>query len=212
MKKKIYYFLRRIKYKFTKGISIGKGGKIVNTKMMPFSSVGSLSVVHNSVLGKYTSIGRNATIHNTSIGNFCSISWNVTIGATSHPLTYPSTHAFSYISRFQFVANDQKIVKYCIIGSDVWIGTNAIILSGVNIGNGAVIGAGSIVTKDVKPYHVVVSAPAKSIKIRFSEKVIIKLEKIKWWDWKYNKIKLNLDFFQKELSEASLELLAKDEK
>jgi len=70
-----------------------------------------------------------------------------------------------------------------IIGNDVWIGNGARILPNIHIGNGAIIGAGAVVTKDVPPYAVIVGNPGKISKYRFSEEVIDKLEKIKWWDW-----------------------------
>lgn len=69
-----------------------------------------------------------------------------------------------------------------IIGNDVWIGANAIILQGVTIGDGAIIAAGAVVTKDVPPYAIVGGVPAKVIKYRFSDEVILKLLQIKWWD------------------------------
>jgi acetyltransferase-like isoleucine patch superfamily enzyme len=81
------------------------------------------------------------------------------------------------------------------IGNDVWIGTSAIILSGVKIGHGAVVAAGSIVTKSVPPYAIVGGNPAKIIKYRLSEEKIEELLEMKWWDWSEEKIKKNIDFF-----------------
>ena len=79
-----------------------------------------------------------------------------------------------------------------VIGNDVWIGYNAIILSGVKIGDGAIVATGAVVTKDVKPYEIVGGIPAKVIRKRFSDEVIIKLQKMKWWNWPVDKIKRNL--------------------
>lgn len=70
-----------------------------------------------------------------------------------------------------------------IIGNDVWIGQNAIVLNGVKIGDGAIVAAGAVVTKDVDPYSIVGGVPAKIIKKRFSEHVTIKLLELKWWDY-----------------------------
>nr|WP_246566018.1 CatB-related O-acetyltransferase [Tissierella simiarum] len=86
-----------------------------------------------------------------------------------------------------------EIKDLCIIGNDVWIGSNAVILRGVKVGNGAVIGAGAIVTKDVEPYSIVVGNPARVIKKRFSEQIIESLEKIQWWNWSKEIIRKNLD-------------------
>lgn len=79
--------------------------------------------------------------------------------------------------------NEFKNKTRIIIENDVWIGNRAIIMRGVKIGNGAVIGAGAVVTKDVEPYSIVGGVPAKIIRKRFNDKVIEKLEHIKWWDY-----------------------------
>ena len=80
-----------------------------------------------------------------------------------------------------------------IIGNDVWIGDRATILSGVRIGDGAVIGAGSVVTKDVEPYSIVAGNPARPKRTRFDEETIKKLLEIKWWDWPVEKINDNVN-------------------
>lgn len=83
-----------------------------------------------------------------------------------------------------------------VIGNDVWIGFEAVILSGVTIGDGAIIGTRAVVTKDVPPYTIVGGIPAKPIKKRFSEDVISKLLKIQWWNWPENRVKQNIDAIQ----------------
>ena len=76
-----------------------------------------------------------------------------------------------------------------VIGNDVWIGYEAVIMAGVHIGNGAIIAARAIVTKDVPPYTIVGGVPARPIRKRFDEEVIRKLETLKWWDWSAEKIR-----------------------
>lgn len=83
-----------------------------------------------------------------------------------------------------------------VIGNDVWIGYDAIIMPGVKIGDGAIIGTRAIVTNDVPPYTIVGGIPAKVIKKRFSDDIILKLLKIKWWDWPNEKIKANIKHIQ----------------
>ncbi len=77
----------------------------------------------------------------------------------------------------------EKILGYTTIGNDVWIGYGAIIMRGVKIGDGAIIGAGAVVTKDVEPYSVVGGVPAKVIKYRYSEQEILELLNLKWWEY-----------------------------
>ena len=82
------------------------------------------------------------------------------------------------------------------IGNDVWIGYEAVILSGVTIGDGAIIGTRAVVTKDVPPYAIVGGSPAKVLKKRFSDDIIEKLLKIKWWNWPVEKIARSLEYIQ----------------
>ena len=83
-----------------------------------------------------------------------------------------------------------------VIGNDVWIGYEAVILSGVTIGDGAIIGTRAVVTKDVPSYTVVGGVPAKPIRKRFDEETIQKLEEIRWWDWEEERIKKNIQAIQ----------------
>jgi serine acetyltransferase len=76
-----------------------------------------------------------------------------------------------------------------IIGNDVWIGAKATIMSGITIGDGAIVAAGSVVVKDVEPYSMVGGNPAKHLKFRFTEKQIDDLLKISWWNWTEDRIK-----------------------
>ena len=81
-----------------------------------------------------------------------------------------------------------------MIGNDVWIGYEAVIMAGVHIGNGAIIAARAVVTKDVPPYTIVGGVPARPIRKRFDEEVIRKLETLKWWDWSAEKIRRCLPY------------------
>ena len=137
----------------------------------------------NSNVGKFTSIGRRTTIRNALIGNFCSVSYNVSIGATSHPIDRISGSAAFYQSKYGLVDITEKVKNQkTIIGHSVWIGCNAVIMEGVKVGNGAVVGAGAIVTKDLKPYEIVVGIPAKHLRYRFDKEIIDNIEKSKWWE------------------------------
>ena len=93
-----------------------------------------------------------------------------------------------------------------IIGNDVWIGEDALILSGVTVGDGAVIGARSVVAKDVEPYAVVVGNPAQMKKKRFSDEIIAQLLIVAWWDWPIEKIREHLGILLSPDIEALLRL------
>ncbi len=165
-----------------------------------YVSVQEFSSFRNSQIGAYSSLGKRATIWNTQMGKFCSLSWDVTIGAGSHHLDRVSTHAFPYIKKYGFAKENERISKQTKVGNDVWIGTNAIILDGLTVGNGAIIGAGAVVTKDVPDYAVVVGVPAKIVKYRFEQDTINALNHLKWWDWEEDKLKEALALFRQKLT------------
>ena len=123
------------------------------------------------------------------IGKYCSVAPGVSMYTRDHPYKYVSTCPIFYNSVLGFVKEDVIPYGTLEIGNDVWIGRNAAILPSCNkIGDGAVIGAGAVVTHDVPPYAIVSGVPARIMKCRFDEKTISKLEKIKWWDWELSEI------------------------
>lgn len=134
-----------------------------------------------------------------SIGKYCSIAEGVTIIlGGQHRKDWVTTYPFNVFHYEWPAAKDIKghpASKGDIsIGNDVWIGQNALILSGVKIGNGSIIGAGAVVTRDVDDYAIVAGNPAKLIKYRFSQKTIAELIKLSWWDWPQEKIQQNVKF------------------
>jgi acetyltransferase-like isoleucine patch superfamily enzyme len=118
----------------------------------------------------------------TVFGNYCSISENTHIFNANHPPKYFTTHALLFNPQFGCTTEDVLPRTKLVVGHDVWIGLNAIILPSVNsIGNGAIIAAGSVVTKNVESYAIMGGNPAKMIRSRFTPDVIEKLEQSKWW-------------------------------
>lgn len=128
-----------------------------------------------------------------TFGNWCSIAPKVSIHRANHPIQEFTMHPLLYNPVAGFVDTDTLYRPRLFIGHDVWIGDGTIILPSVtSIGNGAVIGAGSIVTKNVEAYSVVVGNPARKIKMRFTPKVIRDLERSRWWEMDKNALKKEL--------------------
>lgn len=179
--KNIFDVLRYQKYRqngniFDNTVKIGKGSSTLRSKY-----------------GKYSGCNSNCIINDTEIGNFVNIAWNVHIGPRSHIYTNFTTHDFIYTKGEHIYSGgiDGKYINK--IGHDVWIGCNVTIMAGVEIGNGAIIAAGSIVTKSIPPYAIVGGNPAKFIKWRFSKKQRVELEQIKWYEWDVQQIIENKD-------------------
>lgn len=122
------------------------------------SKVCSRSELSKVQMGRYSYIGNSCFVVNTEIGNFCSIADNVKIGGAEHPihrvLMSPVFHSGRNIMRKHFAEFDEIATPRTLIGNDVWIGMNAIIKAGVRIGNGAIVGMGSVITHDIPPYTV----------------------------------------------------------
>lgn len=155
--------------------------------------------IQADAIGKHTYINKYSLIdkNTKSIGRFCSIAYNVKIGLAGHPTNWISTHTFGYEKKYGFISQnrsfDEMVPERCVIGNDVWIGANAIILAGVKVGDGAIIGANSLVTKDVEPYSIVFGSPAAFHRFRFDEAERNKLLTLKWWQWNDEKIKQFMD-------------------
>lgn len=106
-----------------------------------------------------------------------------------------------------FVKSRKQPYDKVVIGNDIWIGAHRVILPGVKIGDGAIIGAGSIVTRDVESYSIVAGNPAKLLRWRFDNQIISELKEMKWWFWEDNKIKYNINFFTSPLTIKSIQEL-----
>lgn len=130
------------------------------------------------------------------IGNFCAFGQDIKIILSNHDYRFPSLQYSFYRDRFNGLPYPLDETEISI-GSDVWIGDNVIVLPNLKIGNGAIIGAGSVVTKDVPDFAIVAGNPARIIKYRFSDEKINELNQIEWWNWNDEKIVKNRDFFFK---------------
>lgn len=137
------------------------------------------------------------------IGKFCSIACGAKFIFTSANHTLKSLSTYPFPIFFEEWGLDSANITEAwdkkgdiVIGNDVWIGYEAVILSGVTVGDGAIIGARAVVTKDVPPYTIVGGIPARCIRRRFDEETVTKLRELKWWEWSDEKIKENLSAIQ----------------
>lgn len=160
----------------------------VDTTFGDYVTLGDHAVLVNCQVGSYTYFGPNSRCNYTDVGNFCSIAANVRCGLGQHPITAVSTSPVFYkasVRPVQVSLVDEDAHEEftpITIGNDVWIGVNAIVMDGVTVGNGAIVAAGSVVTKDVVPYAIVAGTPAKVIRKRFTDKQIEFLENLQWWN------------------------------
>lgn len=199
LKKMIISFLEKVlqlKARAPKTVNLRIHTKVKHTVFGGYNVIDRGTNLQSCNIGFATAIGPNCKFAYTEIGKYCSIAPNVRVVIGTHPShSFVSTcpvfystrpgRGFSYVENtsfeeFNFIDKKKKIsVK---IGNDVWIGSNAIILQGITIGDGAIIAAGAVVTKDVKPYSIVGGVPAKEIRKRFTDDQIAKLLDIKWWN------------------------------
>lgn len=130
------------------------------------------------------------------IGKFCSIACGAKFLFTSGNHSMQSLSTYTFPIFYEEWGLDAKDIRSAwdnkgdiTIGNDVWIGYEAVILSGVTIGDGAIVGARAVVTKDVPPYTIVAGVPARPIRKRFDEETIAKLQALRWWDWDEERLK-----------------------
>ena len=215
------------KIKWWNSVVFQKNVRIYNSCFAGKNGVFSNSYIRDSYIGKGTYINTCCRIQKALIGNFCSIADNVFIGFGAHPTrlfvsTYPAFY-YNTTSQIDFSFHKESIPlfdaytyvdldnKYLTqVGNDVWIGSHALIMDGVKIGDGAIIAAGSIVTKDVAPYAIVGGIPAKTIRYRFSDLYIKFLLDFAWWNRDFDWIEthymdfLNIDSFYTQYSKEDI--------
>lgn len=180
-----------------------------NVVKNPFIEVGDYTVYDDFVNDPRDFERNNVLYHypecnhdRLRIGRFCSIACGVKFifNAANHAMDSLSTYTFPlFFEEWDLPTDTASIAETwdrrgdIVVGNDVWIGYEAIILAGVTIGDGAIIGSRAVVTKDVPPYTIVGGLPAKPIRKRFDEETIARLETLRWWDWDREKIKRSID-------------------
>ncbi len=194
---------------------IGMLRHIFNTRISKLALIDNLSSFHkaakvyrnvkvvNSCIGAYTYVAPGTQLLWVNVGRFCSIGPNCLIGLPEHPINNISTSPIftsqNNALKIAWAKNDTfEEFKRVQIGNDVWIGARAIVMGNLKIGHGAIIGAGSIVTKDVPDYAIVVGVPARIIRYRFNESIIEKLLEVKWWNKPERVLKGRIEIFGKD--------------
>jgi acetyltransferase-like isoleucine patch superfamily enzyme len=143
-------------------------------------------------IGKYSGLNESTYIARADVGAFCAFGARTAINPFNHPTDWLSIHEFQYhpnsydwvdeYKSMQRLSRAPEMLPRVRIGNDVWTGHNVNVLSGVSVGDGAIIAAGAVVTKDVPPYAIVAGVPATIKSFRFSEAVIARLIRSQWWD------------------------------
>jgi acetyltransferase-like isoleucine patch superfamily enzyme len=194
---KNFFSLKRLTYKAVSFLAIWDS----DSKFEKTSEVRRFAKLKKSSVGKYSRINPGCIVYNTTVGNFTAIGRDSTIGLGQHPMNYASTQNIFY-KKSNMTNRWSKPIDFhsesIKIGSDVWIGMEAMVLDGVTIGHGAVVGARAVVTKNIPPYAVAVGMPAKIIKYRFPPKIIERLLEVAWWDLPETEIDKKIAFFRRE--------------
>lgn len=178
--------LNLVKFLVAKAIKKARFAAVRNSSIHPTSKIESGTSFVASAMDRYSFCGYDCDIYRASIGSFTSIANRVVVGGARHPMDWVGMSPVFYAGRdsvqTKFSKHELDELPHTLIGNDVWIGQSAIILSGIKVGDGAVIGAGSVVTKDVPSYAIVAGNPSKLIRYRFEADLMQELGEIQWWN------------------------------
>jgi len=168
-----------------------------------YTQVGEQSRLDDCLIDDYSYLQHYCDLASTDIGKFANIASMVRINPGFHPIEWPTLHHFTYRrSMFGMAAEDDadffawRRRQRVVIGNDTWLGHGVVIMPGVRIGNGAVVGSNSVVTKDVPPYAIVAGAPARIIRQRFPRAIAESLDATAWWDWDHDTLKERMTDFR----------------
>ena len=183
-----------------------------SSRLGAYVEIGEGANIIESEMGDYSYTARYADIAYSVLGKFVNVAAFTRLNPGEHPYHRASLHHFMYRSSYfwpdekdEQAVFDWRRSRPVRVGHDTWIGHGAIIMKGVTVGNGAIIGAQSVVTKDVAPYAVVAGAPARFIKWRHPRDIADRLQALAWWDWTHEEIGAALPDFRSLSAEAFLE-------
>lgn len=173
-------------------VKLASFAKIMNSSSLGNLFLGLSSCINRSELGRYVGVAYFSYLADVISGNYCTFGSRVSVGAFSHPTDSFTVHEVGYRNTTESYGEtmladdsqgylDSRSIK-TRIGNDVWVGDNSVIIKGIEVGDGAIVAAGSIVTKDVAPYSIVGGNPARTIRMRFPDDIIGKIQATRWWD------------------------------
>ncbi|RQP21615.1 CatB-related O-acetyltransferase [Piscinibacter terrae] len=172
-------------YLLAKLLKKARMSAVKGSRVHPTSKLESGTSFFQSTMDRHSFCGYDCEVSHANIGAFVSIANGVVIGGGRHPMEWVGMSPVFYEGRdsvkAKFSTHAREPSRPVTIGHDVWIGRSAIVLPGVEIGHGAVVGAGAVVTKSVPPYAIVAGNPARIIRFRFSESIIQRLLATQWW-------------------------------
>ena len=207
MLSKLLYKLYAVKISWLRNIILRLAVKFEGGEMRSPTLRRIYSGYHHIGIGLY-SYGGCFDVHRigafTKIGRYCSFAEGVCIFRRNHPVKFRSTHPYFFNTSLGYVHKEIIPMRELVVGNDVWVGQNALILPSVGkIGDGAVIGAGAVVTKDVPDFAVVAGNPARVLKYRFSMPTRDKIKKSAWWDSSIDELKKNFDEFVQPIEKGN---------
>ena len=186
--------------------------EITETTFGRYVEIGRGSRVAFSTIGDYSYCDRYADIANATVGKFANIASFTRIGPTDHPMHLASLHHFHYRSADYWDDADADAAFFAhrrsrraVIGHDTWIGHGAVIRPEVTVGDGAVVAAGAVVTKDVAPYTIVAGVPAAKLRDRLPPAIAERLVALAWWDWDHARLRAVLEDFRRLPAEDFLD-------
>jgi phosphonate metabolism protein (transferase hexapeptide repeat family) len=181
---------------------VDESSRVRDSRLGPWTWVGPRCSIDESTFGDYSYLAGDGSIIYADIGKFCSIASHSRINPGNHPMQRVMQHHLTYRRRMYGLgeADDEAFFDWrraarVRVGHDVWLGHGAIVLPGVQVGNGAVVAAGAVVSHDVASYSVVAGVPARPIRARFPTHVVEQLEAIGWWDWSRDQLEARVDDF-----------------
>ena len=173
---------------------------VKNCTFGAYVELGDHCIAEETVFGDYTYLFGSNDVIFAALGKFNSIATGVRVNPVNHPMRdRVAAHHLTYRAAHYGLGEDDPSViawrreRRVVTGNDVWIGHNAVIMGGVTLGDGAVVGAGAVVTHDAAPYEIIGGVPARHLGWRYDEDTIAALLRVRWWDWSREELRERLD-------------------